>query len=48
MEQFALAPGISFDMVFIDRNILLGGFFEGVGAIWAKGGIPKVSSPLTP
>ncbi len=31
LEQFGIHPGISSDMVFIDRNVLLVRFFEGVG-----------------
>ncbi len=51
LEQFALHfgihSGISFDMVFIDRHLLWGGFVEGVGPIWGRGKFLRCS-PLTP
>ena len=45
-ERVANHPGISFYMVFIDRNLLWGGFFEGLGRFGVRGDSLRVNPSL--
>ncbi len=37
LERFAIHPGISSDLVFIDGNMFLGQLFEGLGRFGVRG-----------